>query len=298
MKLNRIVSQLSDRRWRSFYWQRRFMAPERRARVADRIARRRHEPAKASAEAAAMAAALRSDVLVDLGRLLSEAQCEELCAYFSEKDVFDGYREGSPTFKPHDPARRPDCHVAYHLPADVVGAPYLLDIANDPRILEAMHQYFGCVPMISYLAAWWSYPTGLGPQQAENFHRDVDDWSFIKLFVYLTDVGAENGPHVYVRTSASSPRLGRIGRFGDEEVVEAFGADKLAVQTASAGSAFLENTFGFHKGTPVERGTRLMFQAVYSLNPVPYGPERPVASFDRHLEGDDRLRKTNRIYLT
>jgi hypothetical protein len=40
-----------------------------------------------------------------------------------------------------------------------------------------------------------------------------------------------------------------------------------------------------------------MFQAVYSLNPLPYGPERPVGSFDRHLAGDDRLRKTNRIYL-
>ena len=31
------------------------------------------------------------------------------------------------------------------------------------------------------------------PRHAENFHRDVDDLKFIKLFVYLTDVGDENG---------------------------------------------------------------------------------------------------------
>jgi hypothetical protein len=297
MKLTTFLAQMSDPRWRRFYWQRNFMRPERRERVSDRIARRRAEPADVSAEAAANAAVLRRDGLVDLGRLLSEAQCQELRAYFSEKEVVDTYREEHPPFRPHDAARHPDCHVAYHSHEDVLGAPYLLDIANDPRILGALHQYFGCVPTISFMTAWWSYPTELGPQQAENFHRDVDDWSFIKLFVYLTDVGAENGPHVYVRTSASSNRLSEIRRFRDEEIVEAFGEDKLAVQTASAGSGFLENTFGFHKGTQPERGVRLMFQAVYSLNPLPYGPARPVAAFDRHLAGDDRLRKTNRIYL-
>lgn len=274
------------------------MQPQMRARISDRIARRRGEPANPSVEAVTTAGALRRDGLVDLGRLLTEDQCRELRAYFSEKEVVDPYRTETPPFRPHDDARLPACHVAYHLDKDVIGAPYLLGIANDPRILEALHQYFGCVPVISYLAAWWSYPTELGPQQAENFHRDVDDWSFIKLFVYLTDVGAENGPHVYVRTSAASARLNQIRRFRDEEVLNEFSEEKLAVQTASAGSAFLENTFGLHKGTQVERGTRLIFQAVYSLNPLPYGPARPVASFDRHLKGDDRLRKTNRIYLT
>ena len=297
MKLSRIVSQMSDRRWRRFYWQRRFMRPETRARVSERIARRRGEPAEASAEAAATAAALRGDGLADLGRLLSEAQCAELRAYFSEKEVTDPYREELKPFRPHDAGRPAASHVAYHADADVIGAPHLLGLANDPRILAALHHYFGCMPVISYLAAWWSYPTDLGPQQAENFHRDVDDWSFIKLFVYLTDVGAENGPHVYVRTSAASTRLNEIRRFRDEEVLKEFGADKLAVQMAGAGSAFLENTFGLHKGTQVERGTRLMFQAVYSLNPLPYGPVRPVAPFDRHLTGDDRLRRANRVYL-
>lgn len=298
MKLRTLVSQIADSRWRRFYWQRRFMRPDARARASARIALARAEPPDGHDTAAkATAEMLRSDGLVDLGAVLGAAQCEEIRAYFADKDVFDHYRPEQTAFKPHGEGRHPSCHAAYHLDADVIAAPHLLTVANDPRILNALHHYFGCRPLISGLSAWWSYPTGVGPQQAENFHRDVDDWSFIKLFVYLTDVGLENGPHVYVRTSADSSSLAAIRRFQDEEVVAAFGKDALSVQTGGAGDAFLENTFGLHKGTPVKRGTRLVFQAIYSLNPIPYGPVRPVAPFDRHFAGDDGLRKVNSIYL-
>jgi hypothetical protein len=298
MKLAVLLRQLTDPRWRQFYWQRRFMRPETRARTSARIASARREPCDGDADAKAVAERLGRAGLVDLGRLLSAAQCDEIRTYFADKDVIDHYRPERAPFKPHGEGRHPACHVGYHRDEDVVAAPYLLAIANDPKIVDAMHCYFGCRPVISYLAAWWSYPTGVGPQQAENFHRDVDDWSFIKLFVYLTDVDAESGPHVYVRASAGSPRLNAIRRFRDEEVVAAFGEEALAVQTAEAGSAFLENTFGLHKGTQVQRGTRLIFQAVYSLNPVPYGPRRPVARFDQHLAGDADMQRVNRVYLS
>lgn len=298
MKLKKIVSQLSDRRWRRFYLQRRFMRPHVRARVSARIARGRGEPVAADPAAQAVAEALRRDGLADLGTLLSPADCEAIRAFFTEKEVFDHYRPQSSRFKPHGAGRDPACHVAYHLDEDVVDAPRLLEIANDPRILAALHQYFGCRPLISGLSAWWSYPTDVAPQQAENFHRDVDDWSFIKLFVYLTDVGMQNGPHIYVRGSAASAKLAAIKRFGDEEVVGAFGEGALSIQTGAAGDAFLENTFGLHKGKPVEQGMRLVFQAIYSLNPIPYGPLRPLASFDGRLAGDDGLREVNRVYLS
>lgn len=299
MKLGKIIAQMSDPRWRRFYWQRRFMQPEQRARTSTRIAHRRGEtPDAEAAEAQATAEGLRDSGLVDLGRLLTRAQCAEIEAYFADKDVIDHYRPGHQTFKPHGPERHPACHVAYHRDEDVIAAPYLLALANDPAIVGAMHHYFGCRPTISFLAAWWSYPTEVGPQQAENFHRDVDDWNFIKLFVYLTDVGAESGPHVYIRGSAGAPKLNEIKRFTDDEVVAAFGEEAVTVITGEAGSAFLENTFGLHKGLKVERGKRLIFQAIYSLNPLPYGPAKPVARFDDHLTGDEAVRRLNGVYLS
>ena len=46
--------------------------------------------------------------------------------------------------------------------------------------------------------------------------------------------------------------------------------------TGPRGTAFLENTFGLHKGLPPRRGERLIFQVTYSLFPLLYGPERPL----------------------
>jgi hypothetical protein len=155
-------------------------------------------------------------------------------------------------------------------------APYLLALANHPRILAVAAQFLGCKPTIGYLAAWWSYHTGIGPQQAEQFHRDVDDWKFVKLFVYLTDVGETCGPHVYVLGSSTRSELTEIRRFSEEEVRMAFGEDGILTMTGKAGVGFLEDTFGIHKGKPVAQGARLIFQAVYALSRLPYGPKAPV----------------------
>ena len=40
-----------------------------------------------------------------------------------------------------------------------------------------------------------SFKRKIGPQL---FHRDYESFNFVKLFVYLTDVGKENGPHEYI----------------------------------------------------------------------------------------------------
>jgi hypothetical protein len=288
---------MSDARWRRFYIQRRFLAPGLREWIADRIARRRRQRID-DPVSVDMVSDLRTVGQVNLGRRLTERQCAELRRYFAEREVVDLYRPERAPFLPLDDGRHPLCHVANHSDADIVAAPYLVELANDPQIVNVLHQYFGCLPLISYLGCWWSYPTEAGPQQAENFHRDVDDWRFIKLFVYLTDVEAESGPHVYVRGSAGSGQLRNIRRYQDEEVISTFGRQAISMQIAKAGSAFLENTFGLHKGTQVQAGRRLLFQAVYSLHPIPYGPATPVARFDDRLPaGDDAVRRINRVYL-
>jgi hypothetical protein len=274
------------------------MNPRVRAWVSDRIARRRREPPPPDAAAVAGAEELRDIGQVKLGHLLTVDQCAELRDYFAGKQVVDLYRPDHPPFAPLGQGRHPHGHVANHLDEDILAAPYLLELANRPQILDLLHHYFGCRPQISHLSAWWSYPTGAGPQQAENFHRDVDDWRFIKLFVYLTDVGAESGPHVYVRSSAEVKRANRIRRYSDDEIFEAFGRQPIGTQISGAGTGFLENTFGLHKGLPVETGHRLIFQAVYSLNPLPHSPRAPLAPFDRYLEGDEGLRKVNGLYLS
>ena len=294
-KLKRIGQMAADPRWWSFFLQRRIGNPAKRARLAQGFSHLRPSPAiQDEKRADAGAQALQDCGLHMLGQLLTTEQCGELLTYFQAKPVTDPYRSDVPAFLPLSDGRPAKAHIAHHDAADIIHAPYLLDLANDPRILDVVSRFLGCKPTIGYMATWWSYATGIGPQQAENYHRDVDDLRFIKLFVYLTDVTPETGPHKYVLRSASDPRLTAIRRYDDAEVHETFGLENVRTMTSRAGEGFLEDTYGFHKGQPVQSGHRLLFQVVYTLTPLPYAPKKPVAT---HGQGTGHDRWINRIYL-
>ncbi len=223
---------------------------------------------------------MRQAGIARLGPLLGPARAAELRSYFEAREVADPYRPTEGSYLPGSGRRHANSHVAFHTARDVVLAPYLLELVNRPDLIDLASRILGCRPTIGYLAAWWSYATPIGAQEAENFHRDVDDWRFLKLFIYLSDVTADDGPHIYVQNSVSSPRLREIRRFSNEEVVTSFGQENILTLVGPAGDAFIENTFGLHKGQPVMRGPRLIFQVVYSMFPVPYGPKKPVASLN------------------
>jgi hypothetical protein len=82
-------------------------------------------------------------------------------------------------------------------------------------------------------------------------------------------------------------------------VLGAYGNNQIVRHVAGAGTGILENTFGLHKGQPVRNGRRLMFQAVYSLFPIPYGARRPVAALAEVPAGQVPLDPfVNRVYLS
>lgn len=302
-KIRQLGKVTIDARWWPFYLQRRFMAPGSRTWLGGLVAAKLRPPAAHSlarpTETDSRIADLVTVGLSRLGQLLTAEQAAELRAYFLQKPVHDPYSGDASTFLPDSAERNPNSHITHHHPRDIVRAPYLFSIANRPDILAIVEGLLGCKPTLGYLATWWSYHTGNGAQQAEHFHRDVDDWRFVKLFIYLTDVGPDNGPHIYVAHSSNSPKLRQIRRFTDQEVTEAFGADRVIEMTARAGEGFLEDTFGIHKGQPVAKGARLIFQAVYSMYPLPYGPKAPVISAREAVldDGSQPDPWINRLYL-
>ncbi|WP_425045268.1 hypothetical protein [Primorskyibacter sp. S87] len=294
-KMERIAEIAKDPRWWTFYLQRQVGNPARRAALARRVAG--FKPAYTPSDLASAEVGLQkltNSGLHELGQLLSANQARDLTSYFEQKKVRDPYRSSVPKFLPLSDARPPEAHIAHHDAQDIINAPGLLELANDPRILDVVSQFLGCKPTIGYMAAWWSYATEVGPQQAENFHRDVDDWRFVKLFVYLTDVTSESGPHKYVLRSAPQNKLTEIRRFEDEEVASIFGAENIRTMTSKAGEGFLEDTYGIHKGQPVQSGHRLLFQVVYTLNPLPYAPKQPVFDMPAEASYDPWI---NRVYL-
>lgn len=267
------------RRWLLFYLQRTFLRKNIRH-FAWRLMKfflvlvRNHEVIDSAGPAKRQ---LDNEGFFQLGRVLSDEQVKEIFEFMANKHVHDPYGADQEPFLPPLNGEVQPFHVAHHEPIDVVNAPHLLKLANNQRILDIAAEFLGMRPTIGYLAAWWSFPTENGPMHAENFHRDVDDWKFIKLFVALTDFLSTNGPHVYVVGSSKSSK-GRqsIRRYDNDEIIELFGQSAIKYMTPKAGEAFFEDTFGFHKGQPVKNGFRLMFQVTYSISALPYSPAQPV----------------------
>lgn len=223
-----------------------------------------------------------------LSGLVEPQQVAEMRAYFSERKARDPYRPTYDEFLPLTEAR-PETHVAFFDPKTVLNAPHAIALANHPVLLAGVEALLGCKPSIGYVAAWWSLPGDGTAEHAELFHRDVDDWAFYKFFLYLTDVDDRSGPHMYVPGSHAHTSHLDIRRYSEAE------AHQLGPEirfTGAAGTCFLENTYGMHRGLPPRDRPRLIFQVTYCLVGLPYAPPAPVAALP---PGYDPF--VNRFYL-
>jgi hypothetical protein len=285
---------------RSFYVQRLVRDPRRRRAIARWLAQRRPRPSAAPSSAVIDAAtALERDGFHVLAPPLSSAQLDEITAHLARFRCRDPYRPALGSFDPTDGAP-PPTHVAFYEPEAVIACPHVFALANDRFILGVVERALGCKPTVGYLTAWWSFTGHDVGEQAELFHRDVDDWRFFKLFVYLTDVDEAAGPHAFVPGSQAVAKLLRIGRYSDDQVAAAFSADAVHHFTGPRGTAFLEDTFGLHRGLPPRSRNRLVLQVVYSLGALPYGPPTPSNAGALTPDARDSVASepyVNRIYL-
>lgn len=166
----------------------------------------------------------------------------------------------------------PKAATYWHRQADLEENADLVSLIKDQSILEVIRQYLGCEPVYDMCAAWWSYPAKADSASAQLFHFDLDRIRWLKVFVYLTDVGPDNGPHMFVRGSHRTvgARVRRDGRFSDEETSEMFPDHEVANLTGVAGTLFIEDTIGFHKGLAVQEGHRCVFEYEYSMSHFGY----------------------------
>jgi len=209
---------------------------------------------------------------------LNEEAVNTIIEYSRRIECHDPYR---PQLEPIDPSAPPkDTHVAHFSRTDLVNFKPILNIANDPALLEVVQEFLGAKPTISNINMWWSFGGKEQAEHAQLFHRDFDDWKFCKLFIYLTDVTDTSGPHIYVKDSSNSAKLRKIRRYSDAEVENAFGKENILSFTDKRGAAFLVDTFGFHKGLLPKVEDRLLLQVQYSLNPILIEEYQPVQVSD------------------
>lgn len=149
--------------------------------------------------------------------------------------------------------------------------------------------YWSCAP-IAFDAAAPQAQTPEPLQTAEEFHWDFDGLGGLRLHMYLTDVDTGSAPMKYVKGSHKPGTL-RAWRLRnadrgvqDADVWARFTADDVLTVTGPAGTTFLSNSNGLHRGTPATTRDRLFlvmpFQATsfagYQLKPRLVTPKDPV----------------------
>lgn len=157
----------------------------------------------------------------------------------------------------------------YDLPEEVlVGDPLVDRLIADDSFREIARRYLEREPVNDLVAMWWSTAllTEADPASAQLYHFDMDRPEFLKIFIYLTDVDTDTGPHCFIRGSNRTrpASLWRDGRHSDQEVRAAFGPESECEITGPRGSVIAVDTSGFHKGKKLEHGDRLVLQLEYT----------------------------------
>lgn len=299
MNLGKLLRVLASPALFRYYVQRRIRRVETRAWLADRDARKVGEkrfmgPSAVSADRLEpLSRQLVDEGYALLGSVLSPEAVEGVKRGLAGLECFDAYDRASTRSFPLEQVP-PGTNTASYRWQDVVRIPDLVRVANDPGILTLVQRFLGGVPTISDIKMWWSLVRPGADKENQLFHRDRDEFRFCKLFVYLTDVDLEGGPHVYIPKSAESAKCTRDQRYSDEEAVEAFGKGSPVTLCAPAGHAFLVNTYGIHKGLVPTRRERLIFVAQYSLRPIGLIRYEPI---DAAVPGSGLDAYVNRLFL-
>lgn len=115
-------------------------------------------------------------------------------------------------------------------------------------------EYLGEQARLYSVNAYWSRPVEDVPiKDLQTWHVDKDDEKFLALFIYATDIhDFRDGPHCY--------KLGT--HTGKLDVIRAV--------TGQAGTTFLTDPRGLHRGSQPKRGTRCLLWARFGVsNPPP-----------------------------
>lgn len=198
---------------------------------------------------------------LEVGKLLTREQCEDIHVYLASHALVDARGSGR-TFRIHD---LPEGVTTGDYPLDtVVNCPHVLDIANHPDIIRIMTNYLGFKPTILTLGLRWSFPGETSTDPIQRFHRDSEPGS-AKLLVYLTDVDHLSGPHAYVEGTHRERMPWRLRPYSDDDIARKYGAGVTI--RGPAGTGFFIDTKGIHKGVlPVQR-PRLLLGIQYGLLP-------------------------------
>lgn len=165
--------------------------------------------------------------------------------------------------------------------------PFLRFSVHD-SILQIVNAYLGTFSKFRGWALQATVPVAEGERRyaSQEWHRDPEDRRLVKTFLYLSDVGPENGPFIYL------PRTQEGGKWrhlfpqdpprGSKVKEEGLPMNEVRTCLGKAGTFILADTSGIHRGGYATEGKRLMYTSIYATPASPwpivyrYGPRIPT----------------------
>ncbi len=184
--------------------------------------------------------------------------------------------ESSPDLITLNPKFPPQCNTAHALTKDIYSSSYIQKLTHSKLLLSIASAYLKTEVQLLNSCLWYSFASSKPTSEAAQFyHFDLDTLKWLKVFIYLSDVTKQNGPHEYIEGShipGSKPAellMRGYCRLTDKEIDNFFeGKRKQAL--GSAGTIVFADTRCFHKGTNPMTGYRLVLQAIYAPSFLSY----------------------------
>ena len=105
---------------------------------------------------------------------------------------------------------------------------------------------------------------------AQYFHWDNDFSKFFKLYIYLTDVDDNSGPHIFIpKTHKNKLFSTSLARLYDDDLIYNSYKNKIKFNGKS-GSIFFADGYGLHKGETPTKNSRLIINAHFGRGKIFY----------------------------
>ena len=199
--------------------------------------------------------------------ILTYAESQEyLCVANADSKHFSYNAHGLSNLKPYTLA-------ASVLEPCIYRSNHVKKILDDPVIRGLAEFYLRCPLMVRGVSMWHSFVSYDGKGKADlaqQFHFDLDEFRWLKVFIFLSDVTHANGPHVFIpgshKPGIKSPELLSRGyaRISDDEMSNFHPRSTWQYITCPAGTVVLADTRCWHKGTAVQSGVRSVLQPEYA----------------------------------
>jgi hypothetical protein len=168
----------------------------------------------------------------------------------------------------------------------------IVDLIANPKIIMNVANYLGMVPMVAYVALWYSPNISFETGRSQMYHFDGEDRRQVKCFIPLDIIDEDCGPLTVLPKDVSFDAYAKLKRQGlikkntekvsDEVMYNVANENQSKQMTGAPGDVVLVDTCGcYHYGSRPAQKPRLLLHIQYY---TPFSRQMPLAKKQSHPE--------------